>query len=103
MEKYIEFSPDALDDLGEINGYISQVLKNPESADRIVNSILDEIERLAESPELGEAFVSRFGIPTDLRYLVVGKYIVIYRNAGDRVRIIHVFYGKRNYLKILFG
>ena len=103
MGKLIELAPDAVDDLTEINGYISLVLKNPEAADRIVNCILDEIERLSDSPELGVSFESKFGIHTDLRYLVVEKYIVIYRNTDEKVRVIHVFYGKRNYLKILFG
>ncbi len=102
MKKLLVFTPDAIEDLEEIKDYISLVLKNPVSANKIVNGILDEIERLSESPELGVNFVSKVGFPTDLRYLVVEKYIVVYRNEEDRVSVIHVFYGKRNYLKLLF-
>ena len=102
MKKLLVFTPDAIEDLEEIKDYISLVLKNPVSANKIVNGILDEIERLSESPELGVNFVSKAGFPTDLRYLVVEKYIVVCRNEKDVVRVIHVFYGKRNYLKILF-
>ena len=102
MKKLLVFTPDAIEDLEEIKDYISLVLKNPVSANKIVNGILDEIERLSESPELGVFFVSKVGFPTDLRYLVVEKYIVVYRNEEDRVSVIHVFYGKRNYLKLLF-
>jgi addiction module RelE/StbE family toxin len=102
MKKLLVFTPDAIEELDEIKDYISLVLKNPVSANKIVNGILDEIERLSESPELGVNFVSKVGFPTYLRYLVVEKYIVVYRNEKDVVRVIHVFYGKRNYLKILF-
>jgi toxin ParE1/3/4 len=102
MKKLLVFTPDAIEDLAEIKDYISLVLKNPVSANKIVNGLLDEIERLSESPKLGVNFVSKVGFPTDLRYLVVEKYIVVYRNEEDVVRVVHVFYGKRNYLKILF-
>ena len=103
MEKHIAFTPDAVNDLSDIKDYISRILKNPAAGSRIVNGILDDIEKLSESPELGSSFVSRFGIPTCLRYLVVGKYIVVYRNEESEVRIIHVFYGRRDYLKLLLG
>jgi len=102
MKKLLVFTPDAIEELDEIKDYISLVLKNPVSANKIVNGLLDEIERLSESPELGVIFVSKVGFPTDLRFLVVEKNIVVYRNEEDVVRVIHVFYGKRNYLKILF-
>ena len=102
MKKLLVFTPDAIEDLAEIQDYITLVLKNPVSANKIVNGILDEIERLSESPEPGVNYVSKVGFPTDLRYLVVEKYIVVYRNEKDVVRVIHVFYGKRNNLKILF-
>ena len=98
MKKLIDFSPDAMVELDEIKDYISQVLKNPGGANRIVNGILDEIERLSESPEMGVNFVSKVGFPTDLRYL-----IVVYRNEDECVKVLHVFYRRRNYLKILFG
>lgn len=102
MKKPLVVTPDVIEELEEIKDYISHVLKNPLSADRIVNGILDEIERLSESPELGVNFVSKIGFSTNLRYLVVEKYIVVYRNEEESVRVLHVFYGKRNYLKILF-
>ena len=103
MRKLIDFSPDAMVELDEIKDYISLVLKNPGGANRIVNGILDEIERLSESPEMGVNFVSKVGFPTDLRYLIVEKFIVVYRNEEECVKVLHVFYGRRNYLKILFG
>ena len=87
----------------EIREYITNILKNPVSAQRITDEIVNAIGKLAESPELGASFSFRITAITNLRYLVVGNYVVIYRVIDDCVRIIHIFNGRRDYLRILFS
>lgn len=102
MKKDVVFSPDALTDLEGIKEYISVVLSNPAAAQRIIEKVLGEAERLSGNPEIGPRVSSRFGINTEYRYLVVENYLVIYLNRDDSVRIIRVFDGRQDYLHMLF-
>lgn len=54
--------------------------------------------RLAEYPLLGPA---RPDIAPDLRYLVSGNYLVLYRVRSESVEVVRVLHGARN-LKALF-
>ena len=98
MKLHIIMAPDAVKELEEIREYITNILKNPVSAQRITDEIFNAIGQLAESPELGASFSFRVIATTSLRYLVVGNYIVVYRVVDDCIRIIHIFNGRRDYL-----
>lgn len=45
--------------------------------------------------------VTDFG--SDYRYIISGNYRVIYRYKHDTISIIRVLYGKRDFMKIIFG
>lgn len=99
----VVLSPDAVDDLESICRYISDVLKNPVSADRIVRVIVSELERLAMSPESGPSLVSKTGFWTDMRYLVIErKNIAVYRNTGNRTEVMRIYNGRMDYIRDLF-
>ena len=70
MKKEVIYSPDAFSDIEEIRAYISDVLSNPQSAQRTVERIVSEADRLADNPEIGPKVSSRFGINTEYRFLV---------------------------------
>ena len=53
---------------------------------------------LADHPLLGPA---RPDIAPDLRYLISGNYLILYRALGDSVEIVRVLHGARN-LSALF-
>ena len=102
MALKIEYSPKSKDDLRGIFNYIAISLGNKEAARRVVNKIIDEIDRLSDSPEIGPSLVSKVDIQTDLRYLVIEKFIVVYQLKKDRVNVARVFYGGMDYISILF-
>ena len=102
MKKEVIYSPDALSDVDGIKEYISEVLHNPVSAQRMVEMIVREADRLAVSPEIGPRVSARFGINTEYRFLVVEKYLVIYLIESETIRIIRVFDGRQDYLRLLF-
>lgn len=54
----IEYSPESIDDLQEIEEYISIELDNIQSAERIVDNIVDKIDRLSDLPEIDRQFPS---------------------------------------------
>ncbi len=97
------YSPEALNDLDEIWAYINNELKNPGDAQKIISDILDNIEKLRDFAEIGPPLFSITGFESDYRFLVCGKYITFYRVMGIEVHIDRVLYGRRNYMRILFG
>lgn len=95
------FSEYADDDLNEIHDYISQILKEPIIAERLILKIEREISILKTSPYISrEIRAKRQREPC--RRLVIGNYIVLYqiKETQKEVLISHIFYGRRNYLVI---
>jgi addiction module RelE/StbE family toxin len=97
------YSPEALNDLDEIFAYIQNELKNPAAAQKTMSGILDAIEKLRDFPETGSPLPSVTGIENDYRHLVCGGYIAFYRVDRAIVFIDRILYGRRDYLRILFG
>jgi len=97
------YSPEALNDLDEIWTYINNELQNPAAAQKIVSDTLDTIEKLWDFAEIGAPLSSITEFESDYRFLVCGKYIAFYRVKGIEVHIDRVLYGRRNYMRILFG
>ena len=64
----------AEDDLSEIWLYIAR--DNPIAADGLLNTIDRACAQLAEYPKLGPV---RPDIAADLRYSIVGRYLILYR------------------------
>ncbi|HVA79353.1 MAG TPA: type II toxin-antitoxin system RelE/ParE family toxin [Candidatus Binataceae bacterium] len=82
----------ALNDLENIREFIDQ--DNPEAAARVRAAIAGGVEKLANFPNLG-----RSGRVDGTRELVVAHlpYIVVYRVAENRVRILAVFHGSQQW------
>lgn len=97
------YSPEALNDLDEIWAYINNELQNPAAAQKIVLDIFDTIEKLRDFAEIGPPLSLITEFESDYRFLVCGKYIAFYRVIGIEVHIDRVLYGRRNYMRILFG
>ena len=99
----VRLTPEAVRDLSEIRRYISVELGNPSAAQRIVGSITENL-RLLERHTLADPSVEApTGHPTDLRILVCGKYIAIYRAEGSVVSVARVVNARQDYIRILFG
>lgn len=99
----LHVSPEALADLESIKCYISRDLASPQAAQKQVAGIVKRMRGLAEYPLKGAALSSILGMNTDYRYLVCGSYLVFYRCEKGSVFIVRVLYGRRDYMRILFG
>jgi addiction module RelE/StbE family toxin len=99
----LRYSPEALNDLDVICTYIFEELQNPTAAQKIVDGILDAVEKLKEFSEMGTQLSSITDVESDYRFLVCGNYLAFYRVTGSEVSIDRILYGRRDYLRILFG
>lgn len=99
----LHFSVQSLRDLEEVWDYIATEHQNISAAARIVNSIMDGAEQLVGFPEMGTPLSSVASVESDYRFLVKGNYLIFYRVQGDGVYVDRVLYGRRDYLRILFG
>lgn len=97
----IVFSAHAINDLNEINEYISDILRNPKSAKLIIEKILKSISLLEMNPKLGMSLSNNINRETNIRYLISGKYIIFYK-IRDSVEIVRVLDARRDYMREIF-
>jgi len=97
------YSPEALSDLDEIWSYILEDLQNPAAAQNTIDGILNTVEKLRELSEMGPPLSSVTDVESDYRFLVCGNYLAFYRIKAEEVYIDRILYGRRDYLRILFG
>lgn len=103
MKNKIYYSPEAKRDLDDIWEYVESELSNPAAARKVVNSILDDIDRLGLFPSLGANLSVITDTETDYRYIVSGNYMTFYRISQNDIYVDRILYGRRDYLRILFG
>ena len=96
-------SPEAQEDLSEIKAYIAEDLENPQAALSTVTKITKTIRMLQEHALIGVPLSAIADVNSDYRYLISGSYMIFYRVTGKDVFIDRVLYGRRDYLRILFG
>ncbi|HLK56384.1 MAG TPA: type II toxin-antitoxin system RelE/ParE family toxin [Chthonomonadaceae bacterium] len=78
-------------DLLEIWVYIAE--NSFDAADRILDTINETCQRLAEIPGMG---LRREELAPGLRSFPVGKYLIFYRQAENGIVVIRVLHGARN-------
>jgi toxin ParE1/3/4 len=81
----------ALTDLASIVDYLSDF--NPNAAHRLVDRLEERWELLATQPRSG---ASRPDLGSELREVIVGEYLSIYRLDDDEVEIVRVLHGRRD-------
>ena len=99
----LRLSPAAAADLSAIKAYIAQKLQNPIAARNVIRRITDGIRVLEQYAQAGFSISARTGIDTDLRILVCGVYLAVYRVEGDTVSVARVLNGRQDYITELFG
>ena len=93
----------ALSDLDEIWEYISVKLENPAAAENTVNGILDSVDKLKEHSGVGAPLFFGNNLFSGYRYVIYNEYLAFYRVSGSTVNVDRVLYGRRDYIRILFG
>lgn len=99
----LHLSEEAQSDLADIKDYIVKELENPIAALSTVRKITKEIRVLREHALIGTPLSSIADAEGDYRFLVTGNYITFYRVQGSDVYVDRILYGRRDYLRILFG
>ena len=98
----LRYTPPAIADLQEIQSYISNALHNPAAANRIIKLILENCAHLKLHPALGMSLSEKTGENTDLRYLLCGQYLALYRIEDDFISVARILSGRTDYMRILF-
>lgn len=83
-------------DLGQIHAYIA--VDNAAAADRLIDRLFDDFQRLAKFPELG---IPRDDLRPGLRIWPEGHYVILYRITETGVGIVHVIHGARDIETVL--
>lgn len=99
----ISFSPEAVSDLQQTKAYITDEHCNEQAAVNTIAKITSRIRELAAFPEMGAPLSSIVDFETDYRFLVCGNYTAFYRFENQTVYIVRVLYGRRDFMRILFG
>ncbi len=94
--KPLGFAPLARADLVAIADYIAA--DNPERAETFVEELAAKARKAAEHPQ---AYPLRDDIDQGLRSIVHGRYLILFRELADEVRVVRVIHGARD-LKRLF-
>jgi addiction module RelE/StbE family toxin len=93
MGHKVVWSPEALDDVDAIAGYIAR--DSAFYATTVVNRILETSRSLNQFPYLGRA-VPELG-QDDIRERFVYSYRLVYRVAQDTITVVAVIHGKRQF------
>lgn len=102
MDKYhIEYSKDARQDLIDIKKYIKYNLQEPNIAERLINKIKIEIDKIGDNPQLYAIIDDDFIKKLELRKKIVDNYIIFYRIKSKKIQIVRVLYGRRNWISLL--
>ena len=99
----IHYTAESRRDLDAIWDYTASDLQNVSAAERVVNRIMDDVDHLESHAEIGALLSSIADVESDYRFLVTGSYLTFYRVYGNDVYVDRVLYGRRDYLRILFG
>lgn len=99
----LHLSGAAQEDLAGIKAYIAQELNSPQAALSTPRRITKSIRILRDHAYAGARLSSVVDIKSDYRFLVSGNYLVFYRVYGKGIYIDRVLYGRRDYLRVLFG
>lgn len=89
--KKIIVAPEAEADLDEISDYIS--LDNPDRAESFVGEIMSRFLTIGERPR---SFPARSDLMQELRSAVHAKYIILFVEFENHVRIVRVLNGARD-------
>lgn len=93
----LEILPQFEQDLNEAVDYISLTLRNPDAADRLVDSTFDAIYARLEAPESFEPYPSKVDREHPYYRITVGNFIVLYVVIGHVMEVRRFIYSRRNW------
>ena len=102
MHKYeTEYSKEAKQDLIEIKSYIKDTLKQPSVAQTLISRIRKKIDMLEDNPKIYTIIdldeIKKF----EIRKFKINNYIVFYIVKGNKIQIVRILYGRRNWINLI--
>lgn len=94
----IIFAREAIEDLVAIGEYIA--VSNPQRAASLVTELEEQSLDLAKTP-FAFARVPHNSM-REIRKRRSGQYLIFYEIAGNRIEVLHILHGARDYERILF-
>lgn len=102
MRKYnIEYSKESKEDLIGIKQYIKYNLQEPETAQKLISKIRNEINNLKHNPQIYGVIDDDLVKKLEIRKLIVDNYMVFYKIKNDNIEIVRIMYGRRNWINLL--
>lgn len=101
MRYKIEILPTALEDLKQIEDYYALQF-DMDTAIKVVNHILDVIERLEEFPDTGTLTPDKWLNTRGYRMVIIKHHVAIYRMIEKAVYIYHIADTRTEYTKLFF-
>lgn len=98
----IEWLYEAQVEYRELLSYYRNTVGLP-AARKFSQMLFDEIEKLADFPNLGVLKEDRLLGRHGFRALFIGKYVCVYRVDEDAIRIFHLADARTDYLYRIFG
>ncbi len=78
--------------LVEIYRYIAIGNHAPESAEKLLADIREQVTILADMPKIGRVFTSE-----NIRFLVIRKHVIVYKIKGNTVIITQIYGAGENW------
>lgn len=101
MKYKVEILPTAWEDLKKIRDWYT-IQFEAKTALKVVNHILDVIERLEEFPESGSLTPDEWLNKQGYRMIICEKHIAIYRKIENIVYVYHIADTRTEYTKLFY-
>lgn len=102
MKNYkLRFLPGFYKELEEAVNYISDTLKNPQSAEKLISEVESAILNRLEMPLAAEPYQSSQERKNSYYRIYIGNYIVFYVVIDDVMEVRRFFYGRRDFDRLL--
>ena len=102
MQYRVEYSPEFQRDLDDIWSYIVSEFKNVDTAERIIDGILDATEILFTYPFSGQQVFLPGGMDSGHRILVFEAYVIVYRVLHNSVQVVRAVHSSLDYMRVMF-
>ena len=98
-----QFTEKALSDLDEITDYLVNTLGQRPAAQRLIDKTDQEIHMICRYPESGTPVVNEYIRRTDIRQLVIEKYLLYYiaDKESQKIIVLRIVYGQRDLEEIM--
>lgn len=101
MKHEIKILPAAWEDLKRIEDYYILDF-GVESALKVLDGILDAVERLADFPDSGSSTPDEWLNSHGYKMVISKEYVAIYKKIGDDIYVYHIANTQTEYTKLFY-